>query len=615
MPNRFHYFSVLFTACLCIISCKEQSKTSENIKATINKPIQIAFLADVHIQDIYSTYTDTTYQGILNPKTNKYNTIRTMEAQLHSTRIFNENYFAFIAALEDLGKRGITYVAFPGDFSDDGQPVNIKAFKRITDLYQKKYNMQFFAITGNHDPVRPYTRAAGKSDFLGNEGQAIGVFSNKNLSSKTEIVTKDIQNWGYKEILETLAPLGFSPKATNLYWETPFTTYDYDHYSYEKAKENADIHSRMYDITGTSLMVPDASYLVEPIEGLWLLAIDANVYIPKEEHSKQPENPDDFNGAGIGYNDVVTHKKHLLPWIRKISKEAKIRNKTLIAFSHYPAMDFNDNATQELRYLFGEHKMQMQRVPNETIAPLMANLGVQVHVAGHMHMNDTGAFTSKEGNSIVNIQVPSLAAYIPGYKIVTVKEDNSLEVETVVVDHVPNFNELFPLYEKELIYLQEHAPDQLWNKDILKAETYKDFTEWHLRELVRLRFLPNDWPNTFSTKLLPYSGKTMLTLNTDKSKITELLSDTHLQLSDFDSWNAMDMIIDFYRLKSGDDIAKKDIGNHQLLMYKLVCQELKKSKDADFRMWGTIFSKMMNGQPSDHFSIDLINGKVTPIYN
>ena len=37
-------------------------------------------------------------------------------------------------------------------------------------------------------------------------------------------------------------------------------------------------------------------------------------------------------------------KKHLLPWIKKIVEEAKIRNQILIAFSHYPMCDFNDGA-------------------------------------------------------------------------------------------------------------------------------------------------------------------------------------------------------------------------------------------------------------------------------
>ena len=60
--------------------------------------VQIAFMADVHLGDIYGEFQDNEYKGILNPETGKYNLIRTMQSQLQSTRLFNENYFAFLAA-------------------------------------------------------------------------------------------------------------------------------------------------------------------------------------------------------------------------------------------------------------------------------------------------------------------------------------------------------------------------------------------------------------------------------------------------------------------------------------------------------------------------------------
>ncbi|MFY7815643.1 MAG: metallophosphoesterase, partial [Chryseobacterium taeanense] len=55
------------------------------------KPVQIAFLSDVHFQDLYGSFSDNDFKGITNPKTGKKTILRTMEAQLHSTRIFNEN--------------------------------------------------------------------------------------------------------------------------------------------------------------------------------------------------------------------------------------------------------------------------------------------------------------------------------------------------------------------------------------------------------------------------------------------------------------------------------------------------------------------------------------------
>lgn len=71
-----------------------------------------------------------------------------MDAQLHSTRLFNENYFAFKVALDDAVERGVKIIALPGDFSDDGQPINIRGLNKILNQYSEEYGISFFLITG-----------------------------------------------------------------------------------------------------------------------------------------------------------------------------------------------------------------------------------------------------------------------------------------------------------------------------------------------------------------------------------------------------------------------------------------------------------------------------------
>ncbi len=65
------------------------------------------------------------------PGKHKAATIRTMAAQLQSTRLFNENYFAFKAALDDVVRRKVKLVVLPGDFSDDGQSLHIRGLKQL----------------------------------------------------------------------------------------------------------------------------------------------------------------------------------------------------------------------------------------------------------------------------------------------------------------------------------------------------------------------------------------------------------------------------------------------------------------------------------------------------
>lgn len=590
----------------------------KSIRHADQKKVRIAFIADVHLNDIFGKFQDNDYPGIKNPVTGEYANIRTMSSQLRSTRIYNENYFAFLEALNDISKRGIKQVVLPGDFSDDGQPVHVRGLHKILDEYSKKQGMSFFVTTGNHDVVRPFSQEATKTDFLGKYGQEQIISSSKTnlVEHKKElepIITSDIKNGGYKETLHEMADFGFYPKKSYLYWETPFSNYGYESYNYDTALKESVLQKRIYSLKNTNLSLPDASYLVEPIKGVWLLAIDANVYVPNQNLSGLLDNPHDFSGASIGYNNVLLYKKHLIDWVKKVSAEAKQKGKILIAFSHYPMVDFNDDASAEMKLLFGSNKMQLERVPNEEVAQEFADAGIQIHFGGHMHINDTGVRTTVKGNTLFNIQTPSLAAYQPAYKILTIHSNSEVEVETVVVASVPKFNSLFPFYEEEYAHLQNIKSPNIWNREILKSKDYKDFTQWHLKELVRLRFLPEDFPAAFLTAILKLSGKDLLQINKSTLAIEEQLLINNFTITDFESWTGFDMLFDFYRLKNADELAIPEIGNNRLKQYQMVCEQLEKSANEQLVLWAKIVQKTMRGQASNHFKINLKTNRIDRI--
>jgi 3',5'-cyclic AMP phosphodiesterase CpdA len=568
------------------------------------KPIQIAFLSDVHFQDLYGSFSDNDFKGIVNPKTGKPTILRTMDSQLHSTRIFNENYFAFLKALEEIAQKGIKIVAMPGDFSDDGQAYNIRGLHKILDQYHKKYGIDFYITTGNHDPVGPFRQDAGKDDFLGQDGNPVGIYSKENIGKiKNKIITKDIAESGYLEILDELKDFGFYPKKENLFWSTPFDSDAFTNYSYEKALQNADYSKRMYEVA-KGFSVPDLSYVVEPIKGIWMIAIDGNAYIPKNLN-ENPNNTSNYKGASIGYNNVLTNKKHLIEWVRKITQEAKANGKTVIAFTHYPMIDFNDGATDEIKNLLGEKKWQLERVPDEEVAKAFAEAGLQIHFAGHMHINDTGI--RKFGDKmLVNVQVPSLAAYLPAYKILTIHSPEKMEVQTEVLNDVPNFDELFPLYEKEYEALKKDNSKILWNKDILQTKTYHDFMLFHLLELIRLRMIPDDWDKDFIEKAKTLDGQDLLLLILNKNQLKE----KGIIPEAFQIWNFESLLLDLYKFQSADELAKKDIPKERLQQYYILEKLLHENQSSDpfivkLKSIFKILSLLSSGDPSDHFEIDL----------
>lgn len=228
----------------------------------------------------------------------------------------------------------------------------------------------------------------------------------------------------------------------------------------------------------------DASYLVEPVAGLWLLAIDANVYVPKADANNKEDNAKHFSGSGdAGYNKMITHKQHVLNWVAAVVKRAKAQDKQLIAFSHFPMTEFYDQQSDTIAELFGENNFQLKRRPKEAVSQLLAAMGLKVHVAGHMHINDTGMQRNANGDFLFNIQAPSIAAYVPAYKILSLKSTDNIEVETVILEEVPGFSELFEHYQREHQRLSKQKSPQLWNKEILSANSYTEFTQWHLKEL------------------------------------------------------------------------------------------------------------------------------------
>ncbi|MGY1426329.1 metallophosphoesterase [Lysobacter sp. A289] len=650
--------------------------------ASARAPVRIAFMPDIHFHDVYAEFQDGSFPGVRNPRNSRNATVRTMQAQLTSTRLFNENYFAFIAALDNAVARGVKYIALPGDFSDDGQPVHMRGLARLMDEYSARHGIEFFAAPGNHDPVRPFEQAGGKDDYLGYDPAtgAIGfsqpIYSrggNADCSTPyaggwsrvgVSYCTQEVRHMGYAGITQVLAQHGFMPKPQYLYYETPYSTYNYDDYDYPTALEQADWVNRQYEICHTFCKtVTDTSYVVEPVEGVWLVGLDANVYVPTGP------GPNDLTGSGNqGYNAMIRHKPHVIEWLRSVVARGEARGKQVIAFSHFPMAEFYNGASDDIEALLGADAMQLVRRPAEDTTRALAETGLKVHVGGHMHFNDMAVRNYGGGTALFNIQAPSLAAYVPAYKLMTLDGTARIEVETVRLDEVPRFDELFDLYRAEHAYTKP----ALWNLSILDATSYGDFTHRYMTELVRLRLLNDDWHCDMRELVKsPLTGADLLVLSQLQTEVTlkelantgaraglstaffDCLSDaggsgasnpafaadlaaaeataralaraSGMQLEDLARWQALEMVGDFVRLANAGDLAFADISAERAAHYQLIARALRQT-DASLVMHGervsnantigdvvqarfkplmAIMLKLAAGAPSEHVRLDL----------
>ena len=549
---------------LCLVACLW------GITLLGNAQTQIAFISDAHIHDVDG----------------HAERVRSMEVQVQSTRLLNENYYALLAALDDVARRNIRWVVLPGDLTDNGQFFNQQKIKNILHSYTQRKGMRFFVTTGNHDPALPLGLMQKNAHFLAADGSR---------------VTREDSCAGYVSQMECYADFGFFPRKDDCYWESPFTSYTYDKYSYEDACRESVLSKRNYTLCD-SLTATDASYLVEPVDELWLLAIDGGVYLPKE----MKDGKWSYQGSSAGYNLVLKHKPFLLPWVRKVVEEAQKRHKTLVAFSHYPLVDFNDGVSESVRQMWGDRRFDLHRVPEAEVSEAFLQAGLRLHFAGHMHVNDTGIWEGKDGKYLYNIQVPSIATYVPAYKILTIESDEVFRVETVALDTVPGFDSLFPLYRAEYQSdsLKGHSP--VWNKEILSARTYGEFCDYQFRDLVRLRFIPRDLPESWRA-CLDFTGAQMLEAVSGEEKSDD---------ADWTDWCMKDLVLDLYRLRYAERLALEDIPRTRLAVYRYLFDRARIStfRSAEVEMvkgLGTLFLAFLNGEPCQNFVIDLEKDTIT----
>lgn len=499
-----------------------------------------AFISDIHIHNIYPDTKTDQLNYFYDSAAGKAVLIRTLESEMNSTRLFNENYFALQQALDDIAKQDIKLVIIPGDYSDDGQLMNLIAVKDMLSFYQQKFQIRFLLTNGNHD-AEPFSIEGGKRDFLGPDGKPICVYSADALKrNPTDQVYPLLKVGGYEAVFGILKNFGFLPSPKDLFYNTPHHPMNYDTYVFDSSLFS--FKTRWYHYQNDSL--PDLTYLVEPVKDLWVMAIDGNIFEKRANQS--------FENIGDGY-EFLDRKPFLLAWIKQVVAAAKLKGKTLIAFSHYPMLDFNNGLSEQLAEVLGKNNFQLPRVPTTIAQNRLLESGLQVHFAGHMHINQHGNLTNNKGQQLWNIQVPSLAAFPPAYKIANISK-KKISITTHALNHVKDYNKLFAFYTREqksekLSEILNHSPN------------YYSFTKNHLNYLAVNRFYYGDfkdkkwdeYKNNNSEYWPLGSVKSLLGKNDYQTLIN-----TGFQ----------DIVFDLYLVRNGNDLGIKEIPKARLKLYR-----------------------------------------------
>lgn len=408
--------------------------------------IRIAVLADPHLHDVG-------FGGAAPAPL-----VRSLGDTLRSTRIFNESHSALRQALEDIAAEGVDLCIIVGDLTDDGQPASWAAVAAMLAEHTARHGTRFFACPGNHDQWGPDGKPLTKG-CVDADGRVFSIGG-----PDADVACAGMRMAGYGETMAHADALGYVRDPRDLHWETPFGTSDR-------------LEDRMAAMTGTggdTAPVFDASYLVEPVTGLWLLSLDANTYLPDGEGGFRDRSADGWAGA-------LAHKPWLLPWMTDVAARARRLDKRLVAFSHYPAVDAFGGTIDMLDAL--EHRSDRRRMPSPEVTRALAATGIGLHFSGHWHVCAT---TADRSGALVNVAVPSTVAFPAGWSLLRLDAEGAT-LEDRPLDGAPGWDRFHPRYRAEAMAAGGDAP-------VLDATTYSDFLDRHFRAIVLGRRLTDDWP-------------------------------------------------------------------------------------------------------------------------
>ncbi|MCD7109238.1 metallophosphoesterase [Rhizobium sp. DKSPLA3] len=566
----------------------------------------IAVIADAHVHDPAADF------GFPGAARTGGLSVRPLTEAARSTRVFNESLAAFRTALDDVASRGIRHVVLLGDYTDDGQVATTASVAAILKDYGERHGLVFFALPGNHDIFADAGRHRTKR-FLNANGSSAVVTSHPVTVSRDALppgiphdravtVSPAMFCPGYPDGLTPVAAHGYFPQPSYRHWETPFGV-------------DGNAEGRMFTAVSSSgatrRPLMEASYLVEPVDGLWLLMIDANVFVPID-------GSDDWvDSTSAGWNAMLVHKRHVIDWMADVGARAARLGKRLVAFSHYPALDPLDGTRAAEVALLGPTATS-GRIPAEAVGEAFIAAGIALHFSGHLHVNDTARMRRGSG-FLVNVAVPSLVGFPPAYKILRLGEGGA-EIETVSLGEMPMDAAIGALYAAEA----QHTGVKTGG--MAEAVRYGDFLSAHIGHLAWRRHLKREWPAMLAALLRAATLGDLAGLAVRPAVSMEdavaLLPAAHdrtqaSQEGEPAALPAIAFLGDWYRLRMASDAGLASVSPPRLRFYDRLSALYQAQAWPDGSAQGGIaamlvlFEAYRSGLPSKDFRIDLQTGEFT----
>jgi 3',5'-cyclic AMP phosphodiesterase CpdA len=169
------------------------------------------------------------------------------------------------------------------------------------------------------------------------------------------------------------------------------------------------------------------SYVVEPQEGLWLLALDSCRYIGK-----------------VGEQQSVTGGRfspQTLQWIEEMLIKAAKANEAVIAMVHHPVVEHFDGMAK----YFPEYIIENY----QTVSKLLAEYNVRLVFTGHFHAQDITEKSWPEIKKFLfDVETGSLVTYPCPYRVISIDKSQNAAVRTVRIQSIESHPQDLQEYAK-----------------------------------------------------------------------------------------------------------------------------------------------------------------------
>ncbi|MBN1522971.1 MAG: metallophosphoesterase [Spirochaetales bacterium] len=167
------------------------------------------------------------------------------------------------------------------------------------------------------------------------------------------------------------------------------------------------------------------SYIVEPVPGLWLFALDACTYTKNKQGS-----PNSTFGE---------FTPETLDWIEQQLIEAQKLNKAVLGMMHHGILEHFETQKKYFRdFVVNDY---------QPVSKMFAHYGMKLVFTGHFHALDITKQTWRDTTFLYDIETSSMVTFPAMYRQVRVL-NNSVQIQSLSLEALPSIPD-FPAYAKK----------------------------------------------------------------------------------------------------------------------------------------------------------------------